>query len=499
MARKKAGLYLGVSSVGAALTEGKKLLFLSSEGLSSVEAKDAEISDQSLHWQALVRKSFRQANIDNKKVCLSLVDRDFIIRSLEMPLMKKAEIDSALMYEIEKYIPFKPEELAWDYQYNRLSKERKVRISFVGIRKSSLARTKRFLEGIGLEAKSIEPACLSLVRALKSNKRAKASENFALLDLTAREAYLTFFQEDLPVFNRYLSIEEKEGGLDIDNFAEVVDFSFQYFRREFKETKLDKLFLLTSEESSEKIAVVLRESLSLEVEKLTPYDLTSRQKSSVESLKAFGAAAREDYPYKFKPVLSGVEPKEVEIAQQPLGVSLQVGWRWGWLVLVVGLVAIFYLVASVFFKNMLVRAERDFAKKQSSVALPEELIELGWDNIDRAISQKEGKIQELESFEGRGEKLFSFLEVLSRRDVLLPQIQLEELRVSIRQGRHQAQIRGYIYRGDDFQERQGVNAFVDSLRRQGAVNSLFSRVELSSTSRRRMREFNVTQFTLDLR
>lgn len=496
MARKKAGLYLGVNSVGAALTESKNLLFLSSENLSSSEAKEADISDENLHWQALVRKSFRQANVEGKEVCLSLADRDFIIRSLEMPLMKKSEIESALIYEVEKYIPFKPEELVWDYQYNRLSKEKKIRVSFVGIRKNNLARTRRFLESMGLKAESIEPACLSLARIIKSDKNAKSLKNFVLLDLTSKEAYLTFFQGDLPVFNRYLSIEEKEGRLDLDNFAEVVSFSFQYFQREFKETKLDKFFLVTSEAGSEGMAAILEKSLSLEVKVLTPNELTSRQQSSVESLKAFGAAVREKYPYKFNPTLEAVEIKEEDSVVEPM--SFEVSWRWGLLSIVAGISLIFYFIATTVFENMLAYSERSFDRKENALLLPSGLQEVGWQNIDEAIGQKYKKIEKLKSFTKDRKELLSFLTALSQRAVLPPQAKFEDVRINFQQNGYQGEMRGYIYRGDDFQEREGVNDFIDNLRKNEAVRGLFSRVSLSSTSRGEVGGFSVTRFSIRL-
>lgn len=496
MSKKKAGLYLGVSSIGVALKEGKNLLYLSSADLSSIEAKDSETLDENLHWQALIRKSFRQTNVENKEVYLTLADRDFIIRSLELPLMNKKEIESSLIYEIEKYIPFKPEELVWDYQYSRIPKEKKVSVSFIGIRKSSLKQTKKILSNIDFQAITIEPACLSLARMLKSRKETKDSENFALLDLTLQEVYLTFFQKDLPVFNRYLNIKEKEGKLDLENFVEAVNFSFQYFRREFKGGKLDKIFIISNLSELDKLSDSLKETLSLDVEKVTPYELTSRQQSSLESLKALGCASRDDYPYKFKPVLKEFE----ETKKAEASISNEVAWRGNLIGSVVAASIAVCVLVSLFFSNNLSLAKKEFGRKEKALELPVELQQVGWQKIETMIDKKQNRIQQLKQLKKENVKLASFLRLLIDKEAIPDKMWLDSIRISkIGEKNYAIEIKGYIYRDDDYQERMGVNDFVANLKLEMSMNSLFEIVEVSSTDREEIRDFTVTQFTINLR
>ncbi|MCF7916426.1 MAG: pilus assembly protein PilM [Candidatus Omnitrophica bacterium] len=496
MTKKKVGLYLGISSVGVAVKEGKNLLYLNSADLSSIEAKDSEILDENLHWQALIRKTFRQANVESKEVSLTLADRDFIIRSLELPLMNKKEIESSLIYEIEKYIPFKPEELVWDYQYSRIPKEKKVNVSFIGIRKSSLEQTKKILSNIDFQVTTIEPACLSLARMLKSTKETKDSENFALLDLTLQEVYLTFFQNDLPVFNRYLNMKEKEGKLDLEHFIEAVNFSFQYFRREFKGGKLDRIFIISNLPELDKLSDSLKETLSLDVKKVTPYELTSRQQSSLESLKALGCVSRDDYPYKFKPVLRGFE--ETKMAETPI--TGEIAWQWGLIGSVVAASVAVCFFVSLFFNNTLSLAQEEFKRKEKTLQLPAELQQVGWQNIETMIDKKQNKIQQLKQLKKEDIELSSFLRLLIDENVMPDKMWLDSIRISkVSEKNYTIEIKGYVYRDNDYQERMGVNDFVANLKSEMPTNSLFEIVEVSSTDRKQIRDFGVTQFTISLR
>lgn len=501
MPKKKVGLYLGAGSVGTALKEGKKVLALNQAGLASVEAKEAEIPDETLHWQALIRKCLRQTDTETASVCLSLADRDFIIRSLELPLMSRQEIEAALMYEVEKYIPFKPEELLWDCQYERVPKQKRVAVSFVGIRKAGLIRTKRVLEDIGLKAEVIEPACLSLARVLRSSGKGSRQENFALLDLTSQEAYLTFFHNDLPVFNRYLELKEKADSLDLEDFVEAVNFSFQYFRREFKESKLDKVLLLVSDPEPANLTQALKESLSLEVEKITPQSLTGLPEASVESLKALGSVSRSDYAYKFNPDLKEVAAQEASGEDELPSLAKRVSWRWGFLSLLAGLVVGAYFIVTKFvFDHILWHAQQNFQRQEKELALPPELEKIGWQDIPAVLSEKQGRIKELRQFMEGKKDLAALLGALSDPIILPEPVWLESLRLDkTRQGKYQAVIRGYVYQDDDYQESLRINDFVANLNQETAVSSLFEVIELSSVSRRSYRDFTVTQFVIELR
>ena len=299
---KKVGLYLGINSVGAAVVRGRDILSLGRFEFSSLEESGRETRNEEVRWEALINKTLREVGGDTKNIYVSLADRDFIFRPLEMPLMKKKEIESSLVYEIEKYIPFKMEELVWDYDYVNFPKERKIGLSFIGIKEGNFERIKSILSRLELKAAMIEPSCVSLARVVKSVKKFAQFNNFALLDFTQAEAYLTFFQQDLPVFNRYIVVPKKEDTLDLDNFIEAVNFSFQYFKREFKNYKLDK-FIIVGDSNVDSLVPPLKEGLQVEIESVSSYDLTNRNNAQVENVKALGAVGLERSLYKFKPYL----------------------------------------------------------------------------------------------------------------------------------------------------------------------------------------------------
>ncbi|MDD4954665.1 MAG: pilus assembly protein PilM, partial [Candidatus Omnitrophica bacterium] len=159
MGKKKIGLYLGLNSIGAVAMEGKKVISSVKYDLSSVEEEaKVESLNEEIRWQALINKILREIGSEEKEIYISLADKDFIFRSLEMPMMTKKNIDSSLIFEIEKYIPFKIEELMWDYSFTKYPKEKKLNISFVGIRESNIYKVQEMFTHLNLMTVTIEPS-----------------------------------------------------------------------------------------------------------------------------------------------------------------------------------------------------------------------------------------------------------------------------------------------------------------------------------------------------
>jgi len=492
---KTVGLYLGVNSLGIAIAAGKTLLNLNQFSLSASDEAKAEVVNEDVRLEALINKALREVGAEGEAVELSLADRDFIFRSLEMPSMRKTEIESSLVYGVEKYIPFKITELEWTYASMRSAKEKKVDIAFVGIRDRNLERFREILSRLGLSATNIEASALSLARAIKSLKRFSKTKNFALLDLTEHESHLTFFQNDLPVFNRYLTIPQKDKTFDTAKFAESVDFSFQYFKREFRSYEIEKFIVVSNIESKE-LASSLTDSLQTPVEVVTPFDVVSRENASVEGIKAFGAAMRDQYPSAFKPGFKRTEVSEegdvveVEVEAPPLKLGM-IGTLFG-----IGLAIA--LIMSIIMGNEVSVKALDVKRQREAVAVPSELSSLPWGEYEGAITDLESKLAKLKDAQGAFTNLSGLFEALSSRKVLPEGLWLERVALSDDRGRLNGDIRGYIFRDDDYQERLGVDDFVARLKAEPAIGDFFSRIAVDSSRRQQKKDFKVTYFSIKL-
>lgn len=490
---KRVGLYLGVNSVGVAVIQGKDILSLGKVEFSSLDDSGGEIKNEDIRWEALINKTLREVGSDVKEVYVSLSDRDFILRLLEMPLMKKKEIESSLIYEIEKYIPFKIGDLVWDYDYVNFPRERKISLSFVGIKEGNFQRIKSILSRLDLKTLRIEPSYISLARVMKSLKKFAQLKNFVILDFTQAEASLTFFQQYLPVFNRYIIVPKKEEGIDLDNFVESVNFSFQYFKREFKSYKLDK-FLIIGDSNLDSLVSPLKEGLQVDVEAVSSYDLTNRNNAKVENVKAFGTAGLEYLPYKFKPYLRKTEERSVSSEKVQVNIALSPG--------LLGVLIGIGLVATLFFSFMwrsdLIERRSILKARKKSIAVPADLDGLTWEAKAEVLHKEEKRIKFLKELLSSFVRFSPFFEKLASEDIFPSRLWLSDLDITGEPGEFKAVLTGYIFRNDDYEERLGVDEFISNLRGDKTISSIFNKIELDFSSRYELGEFEVTSFSVVL-
>lgn len=493
MKSKKVGLYLGTNSAGAVVVQGKDILSSATYKLSSMDDAKAGLMNEDIRWEALINKTLRDAGVEEEKVYVSLSDRDFIFRPLDMPMMKKKDIETSLNYEIEKYIPFKIGELEWDYEYVKAVKEKKVKLSFVGIQEDKLCRIRDILTSLKINVVTLEPACFSLLRIIKALKAFGKIKNFAVLDFTETESYLSFFQNGLLVFNRYINIPNLEGAVDFNKFIESISLSFQYFKREFKISNLDK-FIIITDSSNQELISSLKGSGQVGIQFFSPCDLTNYENSTVENVKALGGVYRYIYTKSFKPVLKSSTGTEeaVDSTQEvpPLRVSLLVG--------LAGLGLFFLIILTTFQENMLFSKRKELKQKEDSIIIHSDLEGLNQKGIETLVKSKGGEVKILKKDFKALSRLSEFLETMGKKSVLPSRLWFSSLDLSKLKNQYSAKISGYIFRDDNYEEKRGIDEFIENLRKQEGINSKFLNIEVESSTRVKKGNFIVTEFTIRL-
>jgi len=494
MGKIKVGLYLGVDSLGGVAISNGKVISSSRYALSSLEeeAHVENLSDE-VKWEALINKCMREMNVDTKDIYLSMADRDFIFRFFEMPLMKRHEIQSSVTYEIEKYIPFKLEELRWDYSIIKFPKEKKMDVSFLGLKEDVYQNIQGLFTRLGFNPVLFEPSAVSLARTLKTLKKFAKAKNFALLDLTGGEGYLTFFHHDLPVFNRYFSIPAiKDEAPKLEELVNPIRLSFQYFRREFSFYKLEQLNIM-SNTADEQLVNMLKEELQTDVQICCPDDFMASG-NGLENLKAMGVADAEGSAYKFKPFLSPtaerIERSKVEV---PLNRAM-----------LMSIAALGIVVYAAFFfltEQYLGKKNNELALKRQELMTPAGL-KVGWDGVDVEVASRRADIAKINIIKKNYEPIGPFMEKLMRADSdpLVPDgLWLESLSAQQSDGKWSGAFSGKIFFDDARKERETLDVFVYRLGRDAVVRKIFSSIELVSSTRVKAQEFDVTSFDMTLR
>jgi hypothetical protein len=319
--------------------------------------------------------------------------------------------------------------------------------------------------------------------------------NFALLDFKKTESYLTFFQGALPVFNRYLTIPKKGESLDLDKFIESVNLSFQYFKREFKAYQIDKVIVVSDSEGA-KLVSTLEEGLHAEAEiaSVSALDLTGNENASVESAKALGAANRDLYPG-FRPVLRKTEVA-IEEGEVPAEIpALKIG-------LLAGLVGVGLIALTAFFmlnENQVTEKKNELRLFEQGIEVPEELENLSWKERADKVNEKAARVKIFKEAKAAFKQLFGFFDSLGKVKTRPDGVWLDSVTISQRDDDYTGNLTGYVFQDDDYAERLALDEFISILKEDGEVRSVFPNVEIETSLRKKLRKFDVTNFSIKLK
>ena len=161
-------IYFGNKDINLVESSGKKILKnirLPHPSIDSTELEEKVPID--IKIIALLKDALRthRINADQAAVCIS--GQDLVIRTFEIPLIPQNELKGVVSFEIKKYIPFKLEELVYDFQ-TLLNKSNKTSlVLFVGIKKELLSSYISIFKQLNLRIGVLEYSAFSLLRLLK--------------------------------------------------------------------------------------------------------------------------------------------------------------------------------------------------------------------------------------------------------------------------------------------------------------------------------------------
>ncbi|MFC1646212.1 pilus assembly protein PilM [Candidatus Omnitrophota bacterium] len=247
---------------------------------------------------AFLSKSIRESRIDpeNSDIVVCVPNRDLIVRFFEIPLIPRKEINTSIGFEIKKYIPFKMEDITYDYQTH--PQKNIIEVLFVGIKKEDLEKYHSMLTQLKVKALAIEPAQFSLLRLLKIEKILTSKESVVVIEIEKEESTISIVDNFLPCFSRDIRISGDSESAEVDmetlsfRLVNEVRVSMDYFRRQFLKKGIDRILVLSKEESKELINNFNKE-LGIPVEYHNPDDIFgSKEEYSLNLAKAMGASLR---------------------------------------------------------------------------------------------------------------------------------------------------------------------------------------------------------------
>ena len=198
------GLDIGSGSIKMAEVSrrGAKLIL---NKMAIVDIPEHTVEDGAISNEELLADTLRRMASKNGfasgRVTAALGGRSLFIREVVFPRMSETEMRQAIRWDLEKYVPFSPEQLYFDFWIvGSGSTEVDVRVLLVAVPKDLVDSLVRVLVKAGLKPVAIEIEPLAVQRTLPE------TEDCMLIDIGAAVSQMTLFQKNSPVFTRNIPI-----------------------------------------------------------------------------------------------------------------------------------------------------------------------------------------------------------------------------------------------------------------------------------------------------
>jgi len=264
------------------------------------------------HVAQAIRTAVETVGVKSARLALSVPAQDVLLRSFTMPLLPKAEWQTAVQFEARKFIPFKTDELVWGFHAVEQRAAKQMVVAFVGVRNESFARVQEWLSAAGMKSAFVEAQAVSLCRLVDDTPTASENQFLGIVDvdLQANVAHLVIAKNHVPYLARHVDLKQQPEGMEAgsqagDVRAEVLSselrLSFDFFTRENPQATIAQLVLFGEQTTVGAWASWLAEQLHCPVAlgKL-PEQIGELQGLGPEHAAAAGLALRDLQPNSIK-------------------------------------------------------------------------------------------------------------------------------------------------------------------------------------------------------
>jgi hypothetical protein len=268
------GIYFGPKLISLVETEGQKVTNTISIPLlklsgSAVEEKVPE----EIKIAAAIKDELRKNNIEAKEAGLVLLGRDLIIRTFHMQVLSAQDTYTAVRFEAKKYIPFRVEELIYDFQVSLDKVNKKNLVLFVGAKKEILDKYISIFSQLGIKINSIEYAGFSVLRLLQLSKlKEKGVTAVVDIDLLEEdEVNFVVLENGMPLFSRDIILtgdvisadavaqEKVDIASRLEKLKVELRISLDFYLRKFPTKNINNVIVIAPDDSRTEIEAFVRE------------------------------------------------------------------------------------------------------------------------------------------------------------------------------------------------------------------------------------------------
>lgn len=501
------GVYFGTNSICLAEVNNKKLVnsvVIPQASMFSGDFEEKVPTDVKII--ALIKDALRtnRINVDHGTFCIS--GQDLIIRTFEIPRLPSNELQSAIHFEAKKYIPFKLEDLVYNFQVESDNKSKLNTVLFVGIKKEILEKYISMSRQLNIKINAIEYSAFSLLRFLRlCGARDNGVIASICFDLN-NEDEINFMvsKNGFPFFSRDIMLTGGLNDLDgsavndqmkrFDKLKNEIRVSQDYYRRKFPDKGIKTLYVISGQEMREDLRSFFASSGITAKFVDTGRILGKGIVYSSILAKSFGAVLFKDLPLKVKINLFSTRLKADSVKGKEDIFAFMEGVKVDFKIIFLGILICAATFGYGIYRIQPVREELNSVKdKRPKIAF----VPAGEDSAVLAARDKnlKKKLNNLDSL--IKDQLYAtyFLDIIPRA---LPEGAWLTKFTSTRKedGRPEVIFEGEVYLGDSDKEFEAVNTFLSNLKGNQFFSKNFKEIAITSVDRRTILDKSLAVFSI---
>ncbi|OFW58072.1 MAG: hypothetical protein A2W01_02155, partial [Candidatus Solincola sediminis] len=216
------GLDISTNSVKLAeLTFNRGEVVLTNLGIVHIPEgviRDGEVEDGVTLAESL-KQLWGMTGAKGHSVTLGIANQKVIVRPIEIPYMEKEELETALRFQVQEFIPIPIEDAILDFdiieEFMTADEERMLTVLLVAAHKDMIQSFIEVLRAAGLSASAIDLKAFALARSLVSRNSPESyqeAEAICLINIGAGITNVTILRDNIPRFARFIL----RGGDDFD-------------------------------------------------------------------------------------------------------------------------------------------------------------------------------------------------------------------------------------------------------------------------------------------
>jgi len=505
------GIYVGPKIIDVTETKGRKLLNNLQIPLLGIAGNELEEKvPTEIKLVASFNDAFRRNKVEAKEACLCLSGKDLIIRTFEIPVLPKEEMQGAIVFEAKKYIPFKVEELISDHQVELDKVSHTNTVLFIGIKKDTYDKYFSILNQLNIKVNSIEYSGFSALRMLKLSGIGNSGVMGVLCfdSHVQDEINFTVLDNGFPLFSRDINLAaggddlEPAGSpvssLSFDKLKAEIRVSLDYYHRKFPAKALKNIFVISSPDWRQELEIFINElglsSKFIDVSKIINKPIAF----SSSFVKSYSAAISKVVPTKIRVNLIESREKALKPKAAPgldilsLFKDIKLDFR---VIIFAILICVGVAVYGVLQSNPL-KQELDVVIKKR-IHINNVDAEASYETLaDIFANQK----KTLDNLDNLIKKQLSVTEIMGVIPRVIPKgVWLTKFYLNKKDAKAELALEGMSYLGDSNTEYEAINKFYNNLKEEPEFNKYFKSINIISVDHAQFKNALVTTFFISCR